>query len=120
MGDVVLGLILEKYDVLPLLRPNPSQVLVATFDPDLLPAALSLSSDLRDAGLRVEWYPEASRLQKQYKYADGQAIPVVALIGPEEAAEMKVSVKDMRSGDERKVERENVKSYIKKVLEQAP
>ena len=51
-------------------------------------------------GLRVETYPEADKLGKQFKYASSRGIPFVAIIGDEELANGTVAVKNMTSGEQ--------------------
>ncbi len=101
MGDVVITLVLEKYGLLPdRLQAHPAQVMVAVFAEDMLPHSLQLSSELRAAGLNVLMYPKAAKLGKQFKYANRLGIPVVALIGEDEAASHSVAVKNMTSGEQ--------------------
>ncbi len=116
MGDVVIRLVLEAYGALPDLRPNPAQVLVPTFDEDTLLDALRLATELRQAGMQVEWYPEAERLARQYRYADRQGIPVVALVGPDELAKGFVVIKDMRSGEQFAAPRSEAAARIQRIL----
>lgn len=116
MGDVVIRLVLEAYGALPDLRPNPAQVLVPTFDEETLLESLRLATELRQAGLRVEWYPEADRLARQYRYADRQRIPIVALIGPDELAKGRVVIKDMRSGEQFAAPRPEAATRIREML----
>lgn len=105
MGDVVFRLLLEDYDLFPALRPNPAQVFVASFDEATVPDALSLASELRRAGLQVEWYPEPVRLSRQLKYADRQGIPYAVIVGPDELKAGQVAIKDMRTGEQQTVTR---------------
>lgn len=97
MGDVVIQLVLAAYNALPELRTNPSEVLVPLFDDSLLEDSLQLVGELRRAGFRCEWYPEAAKLPKQLKYADRQGIPVAVILGPEEVAASRVMIKDLRT-----------------------
>ncbi len=112
MGDVVVGLLLESYGAFPQLTPNPADAMVATFDADTLLESLRLATELRAASLRIEWYPKADRLGKQFKYADRQGIPMVVVLGPDELSANQVSVKDLRSGEQLMVAREEVPSLI--------
>ena len=67
-------------------------------------AALPLLAQLRTAGVPSELYPDASKLQKQLKYADAKGIPLVIIMGPEEEEEVAagvVKIKIMRTGVER-------------------
>jgi histidyl-tRNA synthetase len=97
MGDVVISLMLEEYGKLPKLAPCPTQVLVAVFDASLFGTARKLATQWRSEGVRVELYPDAVKLDRQLKYADSKNIPFVAILGPDEAAVNKVTLKDLRS-----------------------
>jgi histidyl-tRNA synthetase len=97
MGDVVIGLVAEKYGKVPALKPSPSDVLVTTFDKGSLLEALRLAAELRAAGLRAEWYPEPARLDRQLKYGDASGIRFAVIQGPDEAAQGVVTVKDLRT-----------------------
>ena len=46
--------------------------------------ALRLAGDLRRAGLRVEVYPEADKLGKQFKYAAARGSGFVTVVGGDE------------------------------------
>ena len=95
LGDVMISVVLEKFGLVPPFRPAPAQVLVTVFDESLLRSALSLSRELRDEGLKVEWYPGPARLPKQLKYADSLGIPYAAIEGPDETARGEVTLKDL-------------------------
>lgn len=118
MGDVVLRLLLEKYDVRPQLRASPSQVLVVTFDSETLAQALRAATQLRQAGLQVEWYPAADRLARQLKYADRTGIPLAVIVGPEEARVDSLTVKDLRSGQQERLPMAEAADRIKQLLGQ--
>jgi len=76
-----------------------------------------LASELRGSGLRVDVYPEADKLGKQFKYAGSRSVPFVAIIGDEERARGEVALKDMRSGDQTAVPRAASGGYIRDKLE---
>jgi histidyl-tRNA synthetase len=118
MGDVVTGLVLDKYGVRPAPQPAPADVLVPTFDATSLEANLRLATSLRAAGLRVEWYPQADRLPKQLKYADRRSIPYVAIQGPDELNAGTITVRDLRSRAQTTVGLGEVVGYLKRLLEQ--
>ena len=97
MGDMVIGLMAQQYGKVPLLRPSPAEVLVTVFDKSGLAEALKLASELRSAGVRAEWYPEAAKLDKQLKYADAIGVRFAAIMGPDEAARGEVTLKDLQN-----------------------
>ena len=63
-------------------------------DPDLIDRALRVAAELRLSGLRVLVYPDAEKIGKQIKYADGRGIPLVAILGADEIAAGTVTVKN--------------------------
>jgi histidyl-tRNA synthetase len=103
MGDVVIGLVLNKYGKLPVLKTSPTQVLFATFDASLFSVARRLAAQWRADGLRVELYPDAAKLDRQLKYADAKNIPFVAILGPDEVATNTITLKDLPSKSQERV-----------------
>jgi histidyl-tRNA synthetase len=117
MGDVVLGLLLEKYGLLPAnLAATPAQVLVTVFDKNLQPTSLTVASELRNAGVNAATYPAVATLQKQFKYADRLGVRFVIVIGSDEVTANEVLVKDLRSGEQERVGRAMVAADLKRRL----
>src|SRR4030095_9267055 len=86
----------------------PADIMVAIWTEDSIDEAISLSRELRSAGFRVDLYPEADKLGKQFKYASSRGIPFVAVVGDEERGRGEVALKDLRTGEQRTVERAEV------------
>lgn len=116
MGDVVVGLVMEQAGVIPDLRTGPADVLVTNFDADLEQQGLRLANDIRQAGLKAEWYPESARMGKQLKYADRFNIPVVVIQGPEEVEAGSVTVKEMQSGEQQTVPTGQLVEHLQRLL----
>ncbi|HSB01340.1 MAG TPA: histidine--tRNA ligase [Anaerolineales bacterium] len=117
MGDVVITLILEKYGLLPKdLNINPAPVLVTVFDEDRMLESFQLASELRRAGLKVVCYPEATKLQKQFKYADRIGAKVTLVLGPDEVENGLVAVKNLLNGEQVNVARDTVADTIRRIL----
>jgi histidyl-tRNA synthetase len=112
MGDVVMGLVAQKYGKVPGLSASPSQVLVTMFDKDSQTEALRLAAELRAAGVRAEWYPEAAKLDRQLKYADASGIRYAIIQGPDELAQGAVTLKDLRARTQVVVARAEVGSVV--------
>lgn len=117
MGDVVIGLVAQKYQKVPPLRPSPTQVLVAQFDQISPAEALRLAAQLRAGGLRVEWYPETAKLDRQLKYADVNGIRFAALLGPDELAQGRVTIKDLAARTQTTYARAAVVDALRQGLE---
>jgi histidyl-tRNA synthetase len=101
----------------PALVGSPADVMVTIWSDDSFGDSILLATELRREGLRVDLYPEADKLGKQFKYASERGIPFVTVIGADERARGEVAIKDMRSGEQRSVKRELVAAALRKALE---
>jgi histidyl-tRNA synthetase len=81
--------------------------------------ALALASELRTSGLRVEVYPEADKLGRQFKYASSRGAPFVAIVGDDERARGQVSLKDLRTGEQQAVPRARAAVAVQEALRTA-
>ena len=91
---------LEALDLFTATAETPTRCLITHFDAASGRAALPLLAQLRAAGIPSELYPDASKLQKQFKYADAKGIPLVVVMGPEEVVAGVVKIKIMQTGVE--------------------
>ncbi|MCL5256817.1 MAG: histidine--tRNA ligase [Chloroflexi bacterium] len=84
------------------LAGTTSEVMVTVFSPELLAKSLRLAGHLRLEGVHTEVYYDAGdSLGKQLKYASRKRVPFAVIMGPDEAAAGKITVRDMASGDQR-------------------
>ena len=74
--------------------------------------SVALAAGLRQQGLRVDLYPEADKLGKQFKYASSRNAPFVAILGDDERAKGEVAVKDLRSGEQTSMPRDQVAGFV--------
>jgi len=94
----------------------PAEVMVTIWNLDKVPDALSLAAELRSVGLRVEVYPEADKIGRQFKYASSRSIPVVTVVGDDEAAGGLVTIKDLDSGEQQRVPRAEAGDRVRAAL----
>ncbi len=80
-----------------------TQVLVAVYSPETRQNAIQTASKLRKAGLNVELYPANNKLAKQFKYANRKQIPWVVIEGDEEIADSVIGLKNMQTGEQKKL-----------------
>jgi len=73
---------------------------------------------MRACGLRVLVYPEAEKLGKQIKYADGRGVPFVALLGENEIEAGTVTVKDLAAQTQHTYEQAAAGAAILEALRQ--
>ncbi len=104
MGDLVITLALKKFNALPdHLADSPAKVLVTVFDAAGFPASFQLAAQLRSQGVNAAVYPETARLGKQFKYGDRQGMHFAIVLGPDEVAQGLVTVKDLRTGEQKTI-----------------
>ncbi|QWP75874.1 histidine--tRNA ligase [Lysobacter sp. K5869] len=95
------------------------QVLITQMDDAHLPQCLALASELRAAGLNTEVVMEASKLGKQFKYADRAGIRFVVVLGENEIAKGTATVKDLRREDQFEVACSELARTLRVELEQS-
>lgn len=97
---------------------TPADVMVVQWFANRTNLYLSFATELRDAGLRVELYPESPIEDgkkvgdKQFKYASARGVPFVAVIGADELANGTVTVKNMKTGEQKSVPRAEVGKWL--------
>jgi len=107
---------LLKAGIINTLSATPAQVMVVNMQADLMPIYLKVSQNLRRAGLNVITNFDKRPLGKQFQLADKQGIQFCVIVGAEEAAAEKSSLKDLNSGEQVEVALENLAEEIKKRL----
>ena len=81
---------------------SPCDALVLPMTEELSPA-IAAAAELRRAGLRVQLYTEKKKFKAKMSYADRLGVPYVVFLGEDELREGLLSVKDMRTGEQRKL-----------------
>jgi histidyl-tRNA synthetase len=116
---MVIRLLLEQARVAPPLNPRPAEILVTTFDESMLKSSLELAAEFRATKLPVEWYPAPDKLAKQLKYANRVGARVAVILGPDELAAGTVTVRNLISGEQQTVSREQAPAIAKEFVEAA-
>ncbi|MFN2216294.1 MAG: histidine--tRNA ligase [Anaerolineales bacterium] len=116
MGDVVISLILQEKGLVPTFDVSPAQVLVTVFSDELSDQSQALSAELRSKGIDVNCFPEAIKLNKQFKFADRMGMRLVMVIGPEEITNGQVAIKDLAIGTQEVVDRKKIAVKVKDLL----
>jgi histidyl-tRNA synthetase len=92
-------------------QKTPSDLLIVPVTDNIAPV-LGLAARLRAADLKVEIYLGAANLKKKMKYADNIGIKKLLLVGDNELASGRYTLKDMVSGEQQEVnEEELISSY---------
>ena len=93
---------------------NIAQQLMALLDasPVNFLAAGYVEEQLRAAGLRVQFYGEQKKFKQKMSYADKIGAPYAVLLGEDEIAAGKCSVKDMVTGQQVTVTPEEAAAFV--------
>ncbi|HEX8475370.1 MAG TPA: histidine--tRNA ligase [Pyrinomonadaceae bacterium] len=97
----------------PTLADAPAELMVTIWNEDAAGDALRLAGELRAKGLRVDVYPEADKLAKQFKYASGRGIAFVAVVGDEERARGVVALKNMTTGEQQTLSPDEIVGVVR-------
>ena len=91
---------------------TPADVMVTIWNEETIAESLKLASELRSQGIRTTVYPEVDKLGKQLKYADSIRVPWVCVLGENEIADGKVTLKNMKTGEQETMSRSDVAAKI--------
>ena len=94
----------------------PADALVLPMTADPAPA-IALAQSLREEGLRVQLYGEQKKFKQKMTYADKLGVPFVVLLGEDEIAQGKCSVKNMTTGEQVTVTADEAARLIKTTLD---
>ncbi|WP_029906637.1 histidine--tRNA ligase [Prevotella sp. 10(H)] len=92
--------VLNQLDLYPKDSIQNTQVLFVNFGEAEEKYILPVITKIRQASISTEIYPEAAKMKKQMSYADSNKIPYVAIIGENEMAENKMTLKNMQTGEQ--------------------
>ena len=90
----------------------PCDALVIPMTEDVGPA-VAAATTLRGAGVRTQLYGEKRKFKAKIGYADKIGAPFAVLLGEEEIEQGLLSVKDMQSGEQRKMTPAEAAAYIR-------
>ena len=116
IGLTRLFYVLDEQGLLnPQLPSAPADALVLPMTADPGPA-IALAEALRSGGLRVQLYGEQKKFKQKMSYCDKLGVPFAVLLGEDEIAEGKCSVKNMRTGEQVTVSAGEAMALIKAAL----
>ena len=105
--------VLNALDCYPKDAVNGTQLLFINFGEKETAYCLPVVAKAREAGIRTEIFPDATKMKKQMSYANAKQIPFVALAGENEMAAGKLTLKNMLTGDQQLVSAEELVSAVK-------
>ncbi len=105
--------VLNALDLYPKEATTATQLLFINFGEKETAYCLPIASMARKAGIRTEIFPDKAKMKKQMGYANAKGIAFVALAGDDEIAQEKVTLKNMTTGEQKLVSKDEL---VKEVL----
>lgn len=96
-------MVLEAMDLFPVHVLENTRVMFINFGDVEAAYAMQALSDLRDASISCELYPDSAKMGKQMAYADKRGIPFVVMAGSQEIQESKYTLKCLSDGEQKTV-----------------
>ena len=93
-------LVMEELNIFPEDSDVKVQYLFANYGESESIEALKLISKLRQNNISAELYPEASKLKKQFTYAEKKGIENLVFLGEQEIKDGNVTVKNLTTGEQ--------------------
>jgi histidyl-tRNA synthetase len=111
MGDATIHNFLEVRGLLPEYVP-PTKVYIAILSPELALEAQTLAGSLREKGVNVAIDFGDKKVGDQIKTATKHKIPYLIVLGPDEIASGNFTIKDLESGKETPLPREELPNFF--------
>jgi histidyl-tRNA synthetase len=116
-GSIGLDRLLAALDEMGAISPQTAaEVIVFNLDENLTSEYLNMVTNLRNAGLDTEFYYDAVKMDKQFKYAETKNMQVAVIFGPEEAKARKVNIKNLKEKEQKTVDLADLISEVKSML----
>ncbi len=105
--------VLEELQLFPPSGMLFTDLLFCPMDENAIAYCIPLADQLRQAGYKVEVYPQATKLKKQLDYANNKGISWVTIIGENEMQSGQLTVKNMHTGIQTSTVAENIHTVLK-------
>ena len=92
--------VMEEKNLFPTSVEQTTQILFFNLGENEALQSYQLMLALRNKKIACEIYPEKSKFDKQFKYAEKKNIPTIVIIGSDELAEKKCTVKNLATGNQ--------------------
>jgi len=111
-ADRIYDVMLEA-DLFPESTLASTKVLIVNFGGEEAMVSMKLAGALRKQGINTEFFPEDTKIKKQFAYADSKQIPWVVIIGESERLNNTCQLKNMKSGEQKMIHPDELYKFIK-------
>ena len=99
-----IALVMEEVGLFPEAVLATSKALFLNFGDKEALYAMKAIGKLRQKGIKVELYPDKSKIDKQFKHADRRGIPFAVIVGESEMEREEFGLKNLATGEQQKVD----------------
>ena len=99
-----IALVMEEVGLFPETVLATSKALFLNFGDKEALYAMQAIGKLRQKGIKVELYPDKSKIDKQFKHADRRGIPFAVIVGESEMQREEFGLKNLATGEQQKVD----------------
>jgi histidyl-tRNA synthetase len=104
--------VMEELSLFPTELASATKIIFVNIEPKAETQIIGYLKILRNNGIAAEFYPDKAKFDKQMKYADKRNIPFVGIIGESEMNEGVINLKNMASGEQKKVSIEELSAMV--------
>jgi len=105
-------LVIEELNLFPETVTATSKALFINYGDQEAFYALQAIQKLRASGIKVELYPDNTKVAKQFQHADKRGIPFAVIIGEQEMASNSYSLKNLVTGEQVSLDFESLKKAL--------
>lgn len=105
-------LVVEELNLFPETVTATSKALFINYGEKEAFYAMKAIKELRNAGIKVEMYPDNAKVAKQFQHADKRGIPFAVIVGEQELASNTFSLKNLITGEQLSLDFEGVKQAL--------
>ncbi|MFA6058408.1 MAG: histidine--tRNA ligase [Taibaiella sp.] len=104
--------VMEELALFPTEFASATKIIFVNIEPKAEAQIIDYLKKLRNEGIAAEFYPDKAKFDKQMKYADKRNIPFVGIIGESELNDGIINVKNMTTGEQKKVSIEELATLL--------
>ena len=108
-----IALVMEEVGLFPEAVLATSKALFLNFGDKEALYSMKAIGKLRQKGIKVELYPDKSKIDKQFKHADRRGIPFAVIVGESEIEREEFGLKNLATGEQQKVDFETLATLLK-------
>ena len=105
-------LVVEELNLFPETVTATSKALFINYGEKEAFYAMKSIKELRNAGIKVEMYPDNAKVAKQFQHADKRGIPFAVIVGEQELASNTFSLKNLITGEQLSLDFEGVRQAL--------